>query len=74
MLEMIFMILVMTVGFRILRFAVRMSWGVLSVILSIVFLPLMLVFGLLGGLLKLLLPALIIWGVLSLLSPRRDEL
>ncbi len=52
---------------RMIGLAFRMTWGVAKVALFLVFLPLMLVGLLIGGLVYIALPALIIIGVISLI-------
>ena len=53
---------------RMIGFAFRMTWGIFKVLLYIVFLPLILLFMVFGGLLYIALPLLIIVGVLSLVA------
>jgi hypothetical protein len=69
----LFFILMMATAARMMRFAVRMSWGFMKVFFTILFLPSIIFFGLLGGLLKLALPALLIYAVISMLAPSRER-
>jgi len=65
---MIFAILMFVVFGKLLVLAIGLGWGLLKVILTVVFLPLILLGAAAIGLLKLALPVLIIIGVLSWLS------
>lgn len=72
MLSLIFWILMMVVFGNILIFAVKMAWGVTKVVVSLVFLPITLVFLVLGGLLKIAFPLLAVIGLISLFALRWD--
>ena len=71
MLNMIFWIMMIAIFGRLLGFAVRLSWGIFRVILTLVFLPGIIVLGFLGGLAYLTLPLLALAGLMSLAVPRQ---
>jgi len=64
----LFTVLFFLIFGRMIGFAFRMTWGIFKVLLYIVFLPLILLFMVFGGLLYIALPLLIIVGVLSLVA------
>lgn len=53
-------------------FAFRATWGLFKILLYIVFLPLILVGMVFGGLLYLALPILIVVGIISLIAGLTD--
>lgn len=65
---MLFTILFFLIFGRMIGFAFRMTWGIFKVLLYIVFLPLILLLMVFGGLIYIALPLLIIVGVLSLIT------
>ncbi len=65
---MLFTILFFLIFGRMIGFAFRMTWGLFKVLLYIVFLPLILLLMVFGGLIYIALPLLIIVGVLSLIT------
>ncbi|MCR4831284.1 MAG: hypothetical protein K5883_07525 [Pseudobutyrivibrio sp.] len=65
---MLFTILFFIIFGRMIGFAFRMTWGLFKVLLYIVFLPLILLLMVFGGLIYIALPLLIIVGVLSLIT------
>ena len=69
----IFLFAIMMIGVfgRLAGFAFRMSWGFLRVLLTLVFLPGIIIAGFAGGLLYLAFPVLAIIGLISLFTPRR---
>ena len=66
MLTFIFMVLMILIFAKILVFAIKAAWGITKVIMTVVFLPLVLVLLVLKGLLSLAFPLLVIIGVISL--------
>ena len=68
MLSIIFFILFMMVFGKMLGFAIKFTWGVFKIILFLVFLPLILVFMAMGGLIYLALPIILIVGIVSLFA------
>ncbi len=69
MLNLIFMILMISVFGRLLGFAIRLSWGFFRVMLSLVFLPGIIIAGFIGGLFYLAFPLLAVVGLVSLIAP-----
>ncbi|MCR4606199.1 MAG: hypothetical protein K5771_00545 [Oscillospiraceae bacterium] len=69
MLEIIFTVLVLLFMFRVIRIAVRASWGLLSVLLFIVFFPGLLMSLAFAGMIILALPLLLIGGTVALFTP-----
>ena len=72
MLGLIFWILMLVVFGNILIFAIKMTWGITKVAFSLILLPFILVFMVLGGLLKLAFPLLAVIGLISLFTLRWD--
>ena len=70
MLNFIFMILMIVVFGKILKFAIKMAWGVSKIICSVILLPIALIFLLIKGLLEIAFPILIIVAVISLFAFR----
>jgi len=68
MLTIIFLILMAIVFGRLAFFAVRLAWGFTKVLFTLIFLPLILIGALLGGLIKLAFPILIVIGIISLIK------
>ena len=69
MLEIIFTVLVLLFMFRVIRIAVRASWGLLSVLLFIVFFPGLLMSLAFAGMIILALLLLLIGGTVALFTP-----
>lgn len=69
MLEIIFTVLVLLFMFRVIRIAVRASWGLLSVLLFIVFFPGLLMSLAFAGMIILALLLLLISGTVALFTP-----
>lgn len=65
-LEILFAILMFMVFGKILIFALKVSWGITKILLTIVFLPFILVVMVFAGFMTLALPLLIIIGIISL--------
>ena len=53
---------------KILFFALRATWGITKILFSVVFLPFVLVFLVLQGLIFIALPVLVIIGLISLIT------
>lgn len=64
-----FIILIGTLG-NLLDVAFRMSWGLLKIVFTVVFWPIILVVMVLCGLLEIALPILAIIGLISLFTTR----
>lgn len=68
MITALFCILMIMVFGRIAYFAIRLTWGITKVLFSLIFLPLILLYVFFKGLVYLAFPALIIIGIISLLT------
>lgn len=66
MLNLLFTILMIIVFARLIGFAIRATWGITKVLVTLVFFPLILIGLVLGGLIYLALPVLVIVGLISL--------
>jgi len=65
MLSFIFTILMFIVFGKILKFAIKVTWSVAKIVVTLVLLPLILVGLVLSGLIVLALPILIIVGIIA---------
>lgn len=70
MLELLFMMAMFYVFGKLFIFGLRATWGLTKLIVTIVFLPIILIGMVLGGLIYLAFPILIIIGVISLFTSR----
>ena len=70
MLTFIFIVLMFVVFGKILKFAIKATWGIAKIFFTVVFLTLILVGLVLKGLLSVALPVLLIIGVISLFTMR----
>lgn len=68
MLTIIFWVLMLMTFGKILKFAIKAAWGITKILVSLVFLPIALIFLVLQGLLILALPILLVVGVISLIA------
>lgn len=66
MLNLLFAILMIMVFGKLIGFAIRAAWGISKVIVTLVFLPLILIGLVLGGLIYLAFPILIVVGLVAL--------
>ncbi len=66
MLNLLFAILMIMVFGKLIGFAIRAAWGISKVIVTLVFLPLILIGLVLGGLIYLALPILFVVGLVTL--------
>ena len=66
MLNLLFAILMIMVFVKLIGFAIRAAWGISKVIVTLVFLPLILIGLVLGGLIYLAFPILIVVGLVAL--------
>ncbi len=71
MFTMFFMIMMFAVFGRLLGFALRAGWGLLRLLLTFLFLPGIILFGLFSGMLWLSLPLLLLSGAGALAGPGR---
>lgn len=70
MLTVLFMILMIIVFGKILKFAVKAAWGISKIVCSVILLPLALVALVIKGLIELAFPLLVIIACISLLTFR----
>ena len=68
MLELIFAICMLWVFGNMLIFGIKAAWGIAKIFWSIIFLPVVLVGLVLGGLMYIAFPILIIIGIISLIK------
>ena len=68
MLSLIFWILMFMTFGKILKFALKMAWGISKIIVSLVLLPLFLEVLVLKGLMFLALPIFVVVGVIALIA------
>ena len=69
MLNFLFAVMMIGVFGRLIGFAIRLSWGFLKVLLTLIFLPGIIIAGFVMGLLRLAFPLLLIAGIFSLFAP-----
>ena len=69
MLTLLFTIMMIGVLGRMIGFAFRMSWGLFRVLLTLIFLPGIIIAAFASGLLYLAFPVLAVVGLISLISP-----
>ena len=65
MLTALFVILMLVVFGKLLVFAIKASWGVIKILFTIIFLPLILIGLVIAGLTSVALPILLVIGVIS---------
>ena len=68
MLTMIIMFFVLAFCGRLLGFAFKATWNIMKFFLFVVFLPLMIVFAVFGGLISLTWPILVIAGIIFIVK------
>lgn len=66
MLSFLFTILMIVVFGKMIGFAIRATWGISKVIVTLVLLPMILIVLVLGGLLSIAFPILVIVGLIAL--------
>lgn len=71
MLTLIFTILLIYVFGKLLGLSIRAAWGITRILFTLVFLPVMLILLVIGGLLYIALPILVVIGIVSLLTGRK---
>ena len=69
MIEMIFTLLMIWVFIRLISLAIRFSWGLMKVLVTIVFFPALITGAFVAGLLQLACPLLMIIGIYALFQP-----
>lgn len=68
MLTALFVILMLVVFGKLLVFAIKASWGIIKILFTIIFLPLILIGLVIAGLTSVALPILLVIGVISLIA------
>ena len=68
MLTLLFMIVMIGVIGKIIGFAFRMSWGLLKILFTIAFWPLILIGMVIAGLIEIAFPILIVIGLITLVT------
>ena len=66
----IFMILMLLVFGKVLKFAIKATWGIMKIVVTLVLLPLFLVGLVLSGLIVLALPILVVVGIIAFVALR----
>ena len=67
-LTLLFLIWLFYATYKLWSFAIRMGWGILKVLLSVVFFPVTIIVLLIVGIIKLTVPVLVIVGICALVS------
>ena len=68
MLTLLFMIVMIGVIGKIIGFAFRMSWGLIKILFTIAFWPLILIGMVIAGLIEIAFPILIVIGLITLVA------
>ena len=68
MLTLLFVILLVSVFFKMISLAIRLAWGILRVFFTVIFFPLIMIGLFCVGLVKLAIPILLIVGLVSLIA------
>jgi len=66
MLELLFSIMMIVIFGKLFIFGVKATWGITKILVTVVFLPLILIGLVVGGLISLALPILLVVGVISM--------
>ena len=66
MLELLFIVLMITIFGKMFLFGMKATWGITKILVTVVFLPLILIGLVIGGLVSLALPILLVVGVVSM--------
>lgn len=67
----LFMILLIAVFGKVLIFALKAAWGITKILFTVVFLPVILVGLVIGGLLSIAFPLLVVVGIILLVLTAR---
>ncbi|MDD3402919.1 MAG: hypothetical protein PHQ72_06140 [Hespellia sp.] len=70
MLTLVFVILMFVVFGKLIGLAIRATWGITKVLFTIVFLPVILICMVVGGLISVALPVLAVIGVVALIGSK----
>lgn len=68
MLTLLFIVLILAVFGKLLAFAIKATWGITKIVVTVVLFPLILIAMVFAGLFTLVLPILIIVGLISLFA------
>ena len=71
MLSLLFTICMIRIFGKLFIFGVKAAWGISKLLLTVVFLPLILIGMVIGGLMSIAFPILIIVGIVALVAPGR---
>ena len=71
MLSLLFTICMIWISGKLFIFGVIAAWGISKLLLTVVFLPLILIGMVIGGLMSIAFPILIIVGIVALVAPGR---
>ena len=71
MLSLLFTICMIWIFGKLFIFGVKGAWGISKLLLTVVFLPLILIGMVIGGLMSIAFPILIILGIVALVAPGR---
>ena len=66
MLELLFIVLMITIFGKMFLFGMKATWGITKIIFSLILLPIALIGLVVGGLVSLALPILLVVGVVSM--------
>lgn len=70
MLTLIFVIMMFVVFGKLIGLAIRATWGITKVLFTIVFLPIILICMVVGGLISVALPVLAVIGIVALIGAK----
>ena len=70
MLELLFMLCLLGVFGKLLVFGIRATWGIAKILFTIVFLPVVLIALVFGGLLYVAFPVLVVIGIVAMVATR----
>lgn len=68
MLTLLLLLIVCSVVGNIFAFSFRATWGIIKLLLTLVFLPVIIIGGILAGAISLILPVLILVGIVYLIA------
>ena len=71
MLYILFMIGLIWLGWKLIVFAIKATWGITKIVFGIILLPIVLIVLALSGLIVVALPILLIVGLITLLIPKK---
>ena len=71
MLTLLFVIMMFVVFGKLIMLAIRATWGITKVLFTVVFLPVILICMVVGGLVSVALPILVVIGIAALIGAER---